>query len=84
MRENPPRPYDPAIAIITDDGTAIRCRRIAFPRSPGVAMTELRWVFTGEDGRDHIGPPAVLAKTPGELQLMVEEWWGTKKTLRQA
>jgi hypothetical protein len=72
---------DDGIVVRTRDGTAIRCQRVTFARSPGAeTMSEVRWVFSTTDGRQHVGPLAGATERHEELAAIVDQWWTLQRS----
>lgn len=70
------RSSGPTLVVVTDDGTILECT----PHEIGTRSTrETRWVFVAPDGAEHIGPSYTGFSSVGDIRVLANEWWESRK-----
>ncbi len=72
-------PIDNApVFIVTMDDRTLFCCTLTVVGGYGTP-DEARWMLTGTDGTDHVGPLATLDATAEDVRRTVAAWWDAKK-----
>ena len=72
------RSSGPTLVVVTDDGTILECT----PHEIGASRStrETRWVFVAPDGAEHIGPHYTGFSSVGDIRVLANQWWESRKT----
>ncbi len=76
-----PRPHTrssgPTLIVVTDDGTVLECTPHDIDNAR--STRETRWVFVAADGAEHIGPHYTGFSSVGDIRLLANQWWESRK-----